>query len=699
MGPGWIPDLSTAMRRLLLFLSLVCCAFAGRGQGVLINELQPACQRSLSTPEGDHPDWVELIGTGPRTIDLKGHTLSLGTKHHRFTSTLTLAPKEHLLLLFDGHPERGVTHVDLKLAREGGTLLLIAPDGSTVIDLYSWPMLPADVSIGRMPDGARSWSFFPTPSPGKPNIKTSALTAMAGPVVLVMEQGHIRVHPPTKDPIRFTTDGSPVNSSSPLLTDDLMTIPGHVIRARRVPVNALPGPETMITVQAGVQESTFISIAAAPSTLYNDTSGILADGTSANFSRSGNEWQAPVLVEQNFGDSSVVRPLGLAVAGSGSRSLAKRSFKLFARDRFGSAAPIELPGAGAWDELFLRADATPHAFLRNLFAEQVVVRAGGKLDVQDSRPVPLFLNGTYQGLYRAMPPKNGPWLMDRSGAEAIDLVDGPGSHALRGSEDGLSRAIEALRRDAPIDSLAMCIDLQSLVELASLDLYTGRADHDLNVRCWRPRTPEGRWRWIMFDMDLWAPANENSLERMCSATALEAPYIPLLMAHPDLGPQLIARLEGLLATVLSPAQSTELLDSLYDAHRTALDRDHQRWAQELEPPSPQSTWEDLRAHIQQRPNALMTHFAKHTGRSLRTVRFECPDPLQGQLFIEDLPMTTPNATQQFLAGIPLRVSAVAGVGWEFAGWEGTNGGSPVRTIDPAIVRTVRPLFRKAVIRP
>ncbi|MCC7501457.1 MAG: lamin tail domain-containing protein, partial [Flavobacteriales bacterium] len=151
------------MRCLILFFSVACCAFAGWGQGVLINELQPACQRSLSTPEGDHPDWVELIGTGPRTVDLNGHTLSLGARHHRFTSTLTLAPKQHLLLFFDGHPERGVTHVDLKLAREGGTLLLIAPDGGTVIDLYSWPSLPVDVSIGRLPDGARSWSFFPTP--------------------------------------------------------------------------------------------------------------------------------------------------------------------------------------------------------------------------------------------------------------------------------------------------------------------------------------------------------------------------------------------------------------------------------------------------------------------------------------------------------------------------------------------------------
>ncbi|MCC7502070.1 MAG: CotH kinase family protein, partial [Flavobacteriales bacterium] len=544
-----------------------------------------------------------------------------------------------------------------------------------------------------------SWSFVPPPSPGEPNIRSSALTLVAAPVVLVSEEGRIKVNPPTKDPIRITTDGSPVNSSSPLLTDELWIGPGHVVRARSMPSNALSGPEAMITVQAGAPEPTYLSIAADPRALYNDTIGILAEGGAANFSRSGNEWQAPVLVEQNFGDTSVVSSLGLAVAGSGSRSLAKRSFKLFARDRFGSGGPIELPGSGAWYELFLRADATPHSFLRNMLVEQIVVLAGGHVDVQRSQPVPVYLNGVYQGLYRAMPPKNGAWLMDRSGAEAIDLVDGPGNHALRGSEDGLSRAIEALNRNAPIDSLAKWLDLQSLVDLASLDLYTGRADHDLNVRSWRSRTLEGRWRWIVFDMDLWAPMTENSLERMCSATALEAPYIPLLMGHPDLGPQLMARLEGLLATVLSPAYATELLDSLYNMHKTALERDHDRWAPELDQPTPQSTWEALRAHIQQRPNALMSHFGRYTGRSLRTVRLVRPDPKQGKLFIEDLAMTTPIATPQLLAGIPLRVSALASPGWEFAGWEGLKGGSPVRSIDPSAVRTIRPLFRKTAFRP
>lgn len=698
-GTGRISDLSASMRRPLLFVALLCWTLDGWGQGVLINELQPACQRSLSTPEGDHPDWVELIGTGPRPIDLNGHTLSLGARHHRFSSTLTLAPNQHLLLFFDGHPERGETHIDLKLAREGGTLLLIAPDGSSVVDLYSWPELPADVSIGRLPDGSRTWSLFPIPSPGERNTTDVARTRVAGTVNLVSADGHITSHPTNKDLIRYTTDGAAVTDSSPLLTDGLLVTPGRVVRARRMPTNALPGPETMLTVQDGRREPTYISIAGDPVALYNDTSGILAEGAAANFSRSGPAWQKPVLVELAFEDTNSVCPLGLAVAGSGSRSLPKRSFKLFARDRFGSDGPIELPGLGAWDELLLRADASPHALLRNLLAEEVARSAGQHLDVQRSLVVPLFLNGNYQGLYRAMPPKNGPWLMEQSGDEAIDLVDGPGNHALRGSEDRLSMAIEALKRKAPVDSLAMWLDLESLLDLASLDLYTGRADHDLNVRCWRPREPDGRWRWILFDMDLWAPVNENSLERMCSATAVEAPYLPLILAHPELGPRFIARVEGLLATVLSKAHASQLLDSLYDTHRTAMERDHERWAQVLERPSPRSSLEELHAHVQGRPGTLMMQLAEHTRRSLRTIRFESPDPEQGQLFIEDLPLIGATVTQQLLAGIPVRVSAVAHPDWEFAGWEGLKGGSPVRWIDPSTVRSVKPLFRKAVIRP
>lgn len=95
----------------------------------------------------------------------------------------------------------------------------------------------------------------------------------------------------------------------------------------------------------------------------------------------------------------------------------------------------------------------------------------------------------------------------------------------------------------------------------------------------------------------------------------------------------------------------------------------------------------------------MMQLAEHTRRSLRTIRFESPDPEQGQLFIEDLPLIGATVTQQLLAGIPVRVSAVAHPDWEFAGWEGLKGGSPVRWIDPSTVRSVKPLFRKAVIRP
>ncbi|MBK8340839.1 MAG: CotH kinase family protein [Flavobacteriales bacterium] len=72
-----------------------------------------------------------------------------------------------------------------------------------------------------------------------------------------------------------------------------------------------------------------------------------------------------------------------------------------------------------------------------------------------------------------------------------------------------------LERGAPLDSIAMMIDVESLIELACFDLWTGRADADLNMRCYRPAQPGGRWRWVLYDMDLWAPPEDPSVERLC----------------------------------------------------------------------------------------------------------------------------------------------------------------------------------------
>ncbi|MBK8341721.1 MAG: CotH kinase family protein [Flavobacteriales bacterium] len=156
--------------------------------------------------------------------------------------------------------------------------------------------------------------------------------------------------------------------------------------------------------------------------------------------------------------------------------------------------------------------------------------------------MPLYLNGAYWGAYRAMPAKNEELLCKLSGAEVLDIVEGSEGRIVRGGRTHFEKAMAMLERGAPLDSIAMMIDVESLIELACFISWTGRADADLNMRCYRPAQPGGRWRWVLYDMDLWAPPEDPSVERLCDGPFPSAPYLPQLLGHPELRPLLLSRL-------------------------------------------------------------------------------------------------------------------------------------------------------------
>ena len=451
----------------------------------------------------------------------------------------------------------------------------------------------------------------------------------------------------------YTLDGRIPQPGSPAFKGPLFLPPSSIITVRAFAEDALPSLPGTLTVPAE-GTSAFIALRIDPDSLYDRKRGIFTGEDAANYARTGKDWQRAVQVRWCDGDSVRAEDLRMAVSGSGTRGLAKKNIKLYGEQ-----------------ETMLRADATPHAFLRNLFLERIS-RSGAQVDVQPSTPRPLYINGRYEGLYRAMPAKNIAWLRRASGAESLDLIDGPGAHALKGDDDRHARLLARLEHGAPLDSLSALMQVTSLLDLACFDLYSGRADHDLNTRCWRPRVSGGRWRWILFDVDLWAPPAERTVERMCSSTAPEAPYLPWLLKHEELRPRLLARMSAWLATSLAGDRAAALADSLYTTHAALMNEDHARWKDLLTMPSPQESIATLRAHIAARPALLLEQLSEFTGRPLRKMTVRVVPAQAGQVFVEQLPLTDVERSFTAFADVPMRLTATSSPGHEFIGWQGTD---------------------------
>lgn len=679
-------------------IGLLLFAFLADAQPrVVINEVL-ASNRSALEVDGGTPDWIELYNAGNRTAQLAGMRITYQGRQHVIDAPFTLAPKGHLVLLADGRPERGPVHLGFTLERTGGTVLLIAADGFTISDLFTYPDLPTDVGVGRLPDGAAAWSFFTRTSPGRAN-RAGAEGPLRGrapmPEVEVPDACQagpcsVRLLAPEGCTIRYTVDGSdPARPEARTATGPVPMERTSVLRARAFAPGKLPGPERCVVVDVEPRPVERVDLVAEPDDLWSDSLGILVSGAQANHTRQGASWERPGHYQDIDWRMSRVQ---LRISGSGSRGLPKRSLKLYAEDD----ALFDFADGTRCDELMLRADAGPHAYLRNRLMEVVVRQHGLALEVQPSAPVDLWLNGTHWGLYRRMPPKDAEWLAQRSGAEAVDVLEGPALVERSGSDKRFLAARDALLEGAPIDSLEAMLDLASLTDLACMDLYTGRADHDLNVRCYRPRLPGGRWRWVLFDLDLWAPADENSVERMCAASQPETPFIPQLLGHPDLQVRLLARLTALQASAWTPDHLIHLADSIHAADAHLLQADQARWSDELDRPSPTASLEAMKAFVSQRPQHLFIYLGQRTGRRVEQVTVEVPPPDQGRVLLDGVALPTGRRQVLCLSGIPATLTVEPAAGHEFAGWRGMRGGLVVQVADLSKLGTIAPRLRATV---
>ncbi len=680
--------------RALSLLYLCLCTIVVRAQNhLLLNEVQTGNKGITTDSAGRTPDWIEVYNPTGKAVDLNGWRIAMAGRQHVFTHPIVVATKSYRVLWCDGRTDEGPDHIAFKLAREGGALLLIAPDGITIADVFSYPEVPGDVSIGRYPDAAKSWSFFATPTPGRANHSEegSVRHRWVAPTADHASGYHespfeLALFADPAAVIHFTSDGSEPSETHGAVYSEPLSIEGSTtVRAITLGKGGLASAPFSATYLIG-QGTDAIALAMAPADLWDDSTGIYTTGAFNNNTRSGEAWEREGVVQWVDGE-----PIDVAVriSGSGSRGARKRSFKLFAAEgAFTFADGTEL------NEAMLRADAAPHAWLRNATLEELVRRHALHVEVQPSRTAPLYLNAAYWGLYRWMPGKDASWLRQLSGAEALDVLEGPAASALSGNDAHYERSLAMLLRGAPMDSLETMIDLGSLIDLACVDLWTGRADHELNVRCYRPREKGGRWRWVLYDMDLWAPANENSAQRMGLAAAPETPFVPQLLAQAELQERLLARITALQATAF--AQAPEVADSLHRAHADELMDNYRRWELELEMPHPDSSLDAVKGFAAGRPVHLFAHLARSTARKTRTVTVDVPPSEQATVLMDGLVLKPGRQNVRCFSGVRIPMEVRPRDGYEFAGWKGTGAETARRGIELYRSKHLRPLLRAIV---
>lgn len=306
-----------------------------------------------------------------------------------------------------------------------------------------------------------------------------------------------------------------------------------VVRARLFENGYFPGP--IQTYTYFVDDSIFgrygnlpvVSVVSDPRNLFNDTTGIYVPGITyqpgtfhANYYL---PWDRPANIEMympdgssafnsNFrinvnGQSSPSSPQkGLNVNASGDYGDSKINYPLF-QNTPGSARLID-----QFDKIKLRAWGSDRdkALFRDAYSTRFMTRTN--LDYEAYRPVVVFIDGEYWGLQelrerdRDHTYYTSHYLIDGKNP-GVDILEGAGATVLEGDSINWTNLMNFISTHPLSDSsnyayVKTQVDVKSFMLHYLFSIYFSRSDWpDQNEAKWRSRAADGKWKWIMWDMD------------------------------------------------------------------------------------------------------------------------------------------------------------------------------------------------------
>lgn len=140
-----------------------------------INEVMLFNKTNYIDSYGERSAWVELVNTGYNSVNVAGcyltNDITEPTKY-RIPSVdpITLIPRQQYLVFFaNGKSVHGTLHLNFTLDSSNRFIALFAPDGRTLIDSITLPIIDVDKSFARMPNGKGEWQVSELATPNSTN--------------------------------------------------------------------------------------------------------------------------------------------------------------------------------------------------------------------------------------------------------------------------------------------------------------------------------------------------------------------------------------------------------------------------------------------------------------------------------------------------------------------------------------------------
>ncbi len=457
--------------------------------------------------------------------------------------------------------------------------------------------------------------------------------------------------------------------------------------------------------------------------LFSDSVGLYVPGDNyipgnhgtGNYYQRGREWEHPASVEFLYDDLYFQQDIGLRIHGGWSRRLAQKNFRLYARNEYGENRFYHrvFPDLNYdnYNRLILRAGGNETQF--SMFRDPVAQLLASHLDVDTQAYLPLivFVNGEYWGI------KN---LRERFDQHYLNRVYGidPDNLDYLTLEYGNMRAKEGdaihfqqmldylsdndLSEDSLYQKVHKLMDINNFLDYYSSQVYFANDDWPFNnIDFWRVRKDydpdagkghDGRWRWLMYDIDRTLNYHTNHNFNMISFltsrlhpyTNNELPNIILynLLDNEGFRDEFINRIANHLNTAFRQSRAIEMIDSLHAGIEGEMDEHILRWSNPSSRAAWDSTVDDMYIFATNRPDAVRGHIVQHFGlEGTAELRLDVNRPGTGHVRLEGMDILASTVgidnnpypwSGVYFQGLPVKLEAVPVTGYEFSHWTDAN---------------------------
>lgn len=583
---------------------------------------------------GDN-DWIELCNGSANAINVNGYYLSddpdnltmwqIGDIEIDAGSFAVVETTSHQTRVKDGIAPFGISP-------SGETLFLSNPQG-TLIDYFSTGVVRLGMTSGRI-NGNSSVNrvFFDVPTRGKANSNSIYIGYTSQPVFSetgLYQNTAFDLEISCSNPdavIYYTTNGSEPTSKSAVYTGAINISDSMVVRATACVDGLVDSPIT-----------TYHYLFEEPHTVPVVCVAMDWDEFKKVYSVKNHsdkvEKEAYLSYYERDGSLGIMFPAGLKAKGRGTLIYAQKSLAIHLRGCYGQSSvsyPFfdDIPFT-EFSSLVLRNGGQDHdnARIRDSYLSRVV--QGLNIETAATRPVVMYVNGEYYGLYDFNEDLNADYLATHYGADQ-DMVDivRRNSDATHGSSADFLRVRKFavnnnLGRDELYEEFCQWVDADYFIDYVIVQSYT--ANYDMfNQKYWRTSDYSIKWRPIYYDLDTALPSSTaNMMHQYFTEAGIPSANGSLsnmdiycgLVENQSWRDRFVERYVEIVVKYFNSDRMVSILDEMVAEMEPEMERSIARWGI----PKSYDYWmgqiDKLRTIVSKRPTNALNHMKKYFGVS------------------------------------------------------------------------------------